>query len=72
MLSGVIMGIISFGALYISNDIASLIVGFVISLIVYVALVFMMDIITKDDIAFLPFKRVLIGVRRLVRFWERR
>ncbi len=71
MLSGVIMGIISFGALYISNDIASLIVGFVISLIVYVALVFMMDIITKDDIAFLPFKRVLIGVRRLVRFWER-
>ncbi len=71
LLSGVIMGISSFGALYIANDIASLIVGFVISLIVYVALVFMMNIITKEDIAFLPFKRVLIGVRRLVRFWER-
>lgn len=71
LLLGVIMGILSVGAVFIANDIASLLVGAFISLLVYILLIFAFDIIDKDDISYLPFSKYLLKVRNTIRFWER-
>lgn len=73
LLSGVIIALI--GAL-ISNFIASnsvaTIIGSIVCAAAYVYMAFLFGLVTKDDIDFLPLKRVWMRVYRIVRFWEYR
>lgn len=55
---------------FIQNDIASLAVGFIVCLLVYVWLAFLFNLIGKDDIPHLPLKKLLWALHRTIRFWE--
>ncbi len=70
LLSGVIMALSGLCATAISNDLIALIVGAIICCVVYAFCIFLFNLITKDDIPYLPFKRLLWALHRAIRFWE--
>ena len=71
LVSGVIMALCGIAICsFIQNDIASLAVGFIVCLLVYVWLAFLFNLIGKDDIPHLPLKRLLWALHRTIRFWE--
>lgn len=71
LVSGVIMALCGIAICsFIQNDIASLAVGFIVCLIVYVWLAFLFNLIGKDDIPHLPLKKLLWALHRTIRFWE--
>lgn len=70
LLLGVIMAIVGFAICTIDNDIVCLVVGAVVCSLVYVWLVFLFNLIDKNDIPYLPARRVLFRLHRLIRFWE--
>lgn len=70
LLSGVIMGLSGMATTLISNDLISLIVGASVCALVYVWCVFLFGLIDKNDIPYLPLKRVLRALHRVIRFWE--
>lgn len=71
LVSGVIMALCGIAICsFIQNDIASLAVGFIVCLLVYVWLAFLFNLIGKDDIPHLPFKKLLWALHRTIRFWE--
>ena len=71
LVSGVIMALCGIAICsFIQNDIASLAVGFIVCLLVYVWLAFLFNLIGKDDIPHLPLKKLLWALHRTIRFWE--
>lgn len=71
MLCGVIMALAAYGAAYfVKGSIASLVVGFVVAAAVYVWLAFLLGLIGKEDIPFLPMRRLIAALHRIIRFWE--
>ena len=71
LVSGVIMALCGIAICsFIQNDIASLAVGFIVCLLVYVWLAFLLNLIGKDDIPHLPLKKLLWALHRTIRFWE--
>ena len=70
LVSGVIMALCGIAICsFIQNDIASLAVGFIVCLLVYVWLAFLFNLIGKDDIPHLPLKKLLWALHRTIRFW---
>lgn len=70
LLSGVIMALSAMVATLLKNDLLALVVGAIISAAAYVWTVFLFGLISKDDIPYLPLKRVLFALHRIIRFWE--
>ena len=71
LVSGVIMALCGIAICsFIQNDIASLAVGSIVCLLVYVWLAFLFNLIGKDDIPHLPLKKLLWALHRTIRFWE--
>lgn len=70
LLCGVIMALSGFCATLIQNDLIALLIGVIICCAVYVFCVFLFNLITKDDIPYLPMRRVLFALHRVIRFWE--
>ena len=70
LLSGVIMALSAMVATFLKNDLLALVVGAIICAAVYVWTVFLFGLISKDDIPYLPLKRVLLALHRVIRFWE--
>ena len=71
LVSGLIMALCGIAICsFIQNDIASLAVGFIVCLLVYVWLAFLFNLIGKDDIPHLPLKKLLWALHRTIRFWE--
>ena len=54
----------------IANNIIATFVGFAVCASVYIWLAFLFGIIGAEEITYLPMKRVLRAVHRVVRFWE--
>ena len=57
-------------ATLLKNDLITLVVGAIICAVVYVWTVFLFGLISKDDIPYLPLKRLLGALHRVIRFWE--
>lgn len=72
LLAGVIMALFGIGLTLLSNDILSLAIGFIVCATVYVWLAFLFNLIEKEDIPYLPAKRLMMKLHRLIRFWEYR
>ncbi|MCM1306072.1 MAG: polysaccharide biosynthesis protein [Firmicutes bacterium] len=71
LLSGVIMALAGLGvSSLIENNIIATVVGFVACAAVYVWLAFLLGIVGTEEINYLPMKKVLRAVHRVVRFWE--
>ena len=71
LVSGVIMALCGIAICsFIQNDIASLAVGFIVCLLVYVWLAFLFNLIGKDDIPQKKQKKLLWALHRTIRFWE--
>ena len=70
LLSGVIMALSAMVATLVKNDLITLVVGAIICAVVYVWTVFLFGLISKDDIPYLPLKRLLGALHRVIRFWE--
>ncbi len=71
LLSGVIMALCGIGVgAFVKNDVAAIVVGFVVCVAVYVWLAFLFNLVTKDDIPHLPLKKLLWALHRTIRFWE--
>lgn len=70
LLLGVIMAVVGIAVSLIDNDIVCLVVGVIVCSAVYVWLVFLFNLIDKNDIPYLPAKRLLFRLHRLIRFWE--
>lgn len=70
LLSGVIMALSAMVATLLKNDLITLVVGAIICAVVYVWMVFLFGLISKDDIPYLPLKRLLGALHRVIRFWE--
>lgn len=71
LLSGVIMALCGMLIVaYVDNKYVCLIVGALVCIAVYVWLVFLLNLIEKDDIVYMPAKRILFKLHRLIRFWE--
>lgn len=70
LLSGVIMALAGMVATLLRNNLLALFVGATICLIIYVWCVFLFGLIEKDDIPYLPLKRLLGALHRAIRFWE--
>lgn len=72
LLCGVIMALSGLCATLIANDLIALLVGAIICCVTYAICIFLFNLITKDDIPYLPFKRMLWALHRAIRFWEYR
>lgn len=70
LVSGVIMALSGLCATLIPNNLIALLVGAIICCVVYAFCIFLFNLITKDDIPYLPFKRLLWALHRAIRFWE--
>lgn len=71
LLAGVIMGLAGLGiSSLIKNNIAATLVGLAVSGAVYIWLAFLFGILSGEEINYLPMKRALKAVHRVVRFWE--
>ena len=70
LLSGVIMALSGMVATLFKSDLLALFVGATICIVVYVWTVFLFGLISKDDIPYLPLKRLLGALHRAIRFWE--
>ena len=73
LLCGVIMGLAGLGiSSLVTNNIVATLVGFAVCALVYVWLAFLFGIVGAEEINYLPMKRLLRAVHRVVRFWEYR
>lgn len=70
LLSGVIMALSGMVATLFKSDLLALFIGAIICVAVYVWTVFLFGLISKDDIPYLPLKRLLGALHRAIRFWE--
>lgn len=70
LLSGVIMALSGMVATLFISDLLALFIGAIICIAVYVWTVFLFGLISKDDIPYLPLKRLLGALHRAIRFWE--
>lgn len=71
LLSGVIMALAGLGiSSLVSNDILATVLGFAVCAAVYVWLAFLFGLIGNEEIEYLPMRRLLKAVHRVVRFWE--
>lgn len=71
LLLGVIMALCGIGVLtLVQNNLIALCVGMLVCVIVYVWLAFLFGLVTREDIAHLPLKRLLFAMHRIIRFWE--
>lgn len=71
LLLGVIMALSGIGVLaLVNNNLIALCVGMLVCVVVYVWLAFLLGLVTRDDIAHLPLKRLLFAMHRIIRFWE--
>jgi len=71
LLSGVIMALAGLGiSSAVRNDILATVLGFAVCATVYVWLAFLFGIVGKEEIEFLPMRRMLRAIHRVVRFWE--
>ena len=71
LLGGVIMALAGLGISgAVRNNILATVLGFAVCATVYVWLAFLFGIVGKEDIEFLPMRRVLRAIHRVVRFWE--
>ncbi len=73
LLLGVIMALcgLAIKSLFV-NSIAALIVGTLVCAGVYVWLAFLFNLIGRNEIPYLPLKRLLWTLHRIIRFWEYR
>lgn len=73
LLLGVIMGAIGVGiSALIKNDLAATLVGFAACAAAYVWLAFLTGLVGREEIEYLPMRRLLSAIHRAVRFWEYR
>ncbi len=73
LLTGVIMGLVGIGVgSLIKNDIVATAVGFLVCAALYVWLVFLFGLLGREELEYLPMRRLLCGLHRIVRFWEYR
>ena len=73
LLCGVIMSLAGLGiSSLVKNNIIATVVGFTVCALIYVWLAFLFGIVGAEEINYLPMKRVLRAVHRVVRFWEYR
>ncbi len=71
LFSGVIMSLTAMSVKWlIKNDIAALVVGFILSAAVYVWLVTLFNAVDEDDARHLPLGKLFLKFRRIVRFWD--
>lgn len=73
LLCGVIMSLASIGATYfIKNNIGATLAGFFVSAFVYVWLAMLFGLVEREDIGYLPMRRLFAALHRIIRFWEYR
>lgn len=72
LFAGVIMALVGIGFTSLNNDILAISIGFAVCATTYVWLAFLFNLIEKKDIPYLPAKRLLARLHRLIRFWEYR
>lgn len=71
LLSGVIMALAGLGiSSLVENNILATVLGFLVCASVYVWLAFLFGLIGAEEIEYLPMRRLLRAVHRVVRFWE--
>lgn len=68
---GVIMALSGVGVKSLLQDpVAAFCVGSVVCVVVYVWLVFLLGLVSREEIPHLPMKRLMWGLHRLIRFWD--
>lgn len=73
LLDGVIMALVGLAvSSFIGNNLVATIVGFAVCVAVYVWLAFLFGLVGKEEIDYLPMRRLLKAIHRIVRFWEYR
>lgn len=73
LLGGVIMALAGLGiSSLIKNNLLATCIGLAVSLAVYLWIAFLFGLIGKDEIEYLPMRKLLRALHRVVRFWEYR
>ncbi|MDE5601227.1 MAG: polysaccharide biosynthesis protein [Clostridia bacterium] len=71
LLSGVIMALVGVAvSSFIGNNLAATLIGFVVCAAVYIWLAFLFGVIGREEIEFLPMRRFMRAIHRMIRFWE--
>ncbi len=73
LLCGVIMALTGVAATYfIQNTVVMIAVGFIVCAVVYVWLALLMGLVDREEIQYLPMRRLIAKLHRFIRFWEYR
>lgn len=69
--SGVIMALCGLAvSSLLKSDLAAVLTGFAVCAAVYVWLAFLLGLINRDEIEYMPFKGLMRKLHRIIRFWE--
>lgn len=71
LVSGIVTALAAYGVKLLSDNIYILVfVGFIVACAVYVWLIFLTGVLSRDELGSLPLSTVLLKMHRVIRFWE--